>query len=551
MKPEKKKNIRDSRPGAHTTDTAQRVALRPLLGIPPRVYVSALYGLVFAGILFFIFLYPGLFHPGSQVTFTSLPEEASVLVDGVRIGATPLTAFVPEGRHIITLRRPHFEEKKAPFIAGGRLFGSRFFPLKADFFAELTLSRPRELLRQAHRDFSVWALSGEPGPFYPLPPVLSSAVRDYTAGALTEKAAEELFAMLSSAIASVNSPENFRDFIRAALLAASGGKALSPQALVRAASWFLSLYAKQKDALYWLALVLPEKAREEFLASPWTQEKLQEFAADTDAKVPSGGVSASRTILGARYSVIPAGTFRQGGGNSGGFSRLAAQQAERLGSFEAALRRLRENPPFRAQARTGAFFLRTGEVTQAEYAAFLRENPAWLPSNRAALSRQGLAEESYLASWKDSPEPPRPQDPVSEVSFYAARAYCEWLGGRGSPYVFFLPSEAQWEYAALLGAPGIPATEGLWEWCGSWYAPASYIFPVAADAPVFPAAEKAVRGGAWINSSGALDAATRASQPPEWCSPYLGFRVAAEEVSREAKALRAWQNAEDNPTWKE
>jgi formylglycine-generating enzyme required for sulfatase activity len=550
MKPEKKKNIRDSRP-AQTQETPHRVVLRPILGIQPRVYVASLYGLVFAGILFFIFLYPGLLYPGSQVTFTSLPEEASVLVDGVRIGATPLTAFVPEGRHIITLRRPNFEEKKAPFIAGGRLFGSRFFPVHAEFFAELTLHRPRELLRRAHRDFSVWALSGEPGPFYPIPPILSPAVRDYTAAALTQKAEEELFAMLSSAIASVNSPANFHDFTRAALLAASGGNALTPQALVRAANWFLSLYAKQKEALYWLALVLPEKAREEFLASPWTREKLQELAADTRGAAPSGGVSGSRTILGAQYAVIPAGAFRQGGANGAGFSRLAASAAERASSFEPALRRLRENPPFRAEVLTRAFFLRAQEVTQAEYAEFLRENPAWLPSNRAALSRQGLAEDSYLASWKDSPTPPRPQDPVSEVSFYAARAYCEWLGGRDSRYIFFLPSEAQWEYAALLRAPGIPAPEGLWEWCGSWYAPASYIFPAAADSPTFPAAEKAVRGGAWINSSTAASASARASQPPEWCSPYLGFRTAAVEASPEAKAFRARLNEQDNPTWKE
>ncbi|MDR3200876.1 MAG: SUMF1/EgtB/PvdO family nonheme iron enzyme [Spirochaetales bacterium] len=527
----KKKNIPNNR-DARREDSAgadesaiQRVVLPPLLGIQPRVYVAALYALVLAGIFFFVFLYPGVFKPGAEITFTSLPEEASVLVDGLRVGATPVTAFVAEGRHVITLRRPHFGELKLPLIVGGRLFASRFSPLRESFHAELSPQSPAQLLRDAHREFSVWALSGEPNPLYPLPPVLSSAVRDYAAasGAAAAEAQKEIFAMLARAAASVNSPANFRDFISAASLAASGGGAFSPQALLKAAEWFLPLYARNEESLYWLILVLPDKAREELISREWTQARLDElFGGNHKQDAPRTATAGRGTISGSPYVLLPAGTFRlgQAGVSATGLSRLAKSDAQ-------ALKRMRESPPFTVQAETGNFFLGAAEVTQAEYAAFLKENPAWLPSGRAALVRQGLVEDTYLASWKDSPAPPEPASPVSEVSFYAAAAYCEWLKGKDSRYDFFLPSEAQWEYAALAAeAAGIKSMrDGVWEWCGDWYAPAAYIFPLSGD---FPTAEKVVRGGAWINSAG-VNISTRGSQPPEWCSPYVGFRIAAME----------------------
>ena len=41
------------------------------------------------------------------------------------------------------------------------------------------------------------------------------------------------------------------------------------------------------------------------------------------------------------------------------------------------------------------------------------------------------------------------------------------------------------------------------------------------DAP-----DRAVRGGSWADQPGADKVYTRGAQPAEWCTPYLGFRVA-------------------------
>jgi formylglycine-generating enzyme required for sulfatase activity len=520
----KKKNMRglDIR-GAEEDGSADsaRVVLRPFFGIEPKIYVGVLYAVVLAGIFFFVFLYPGIFHPGAELTFTSVPEEASVLVDGIRIGATPVTAFISEGRHTLTLRRPNFEEKKLPLTVGSRVFASRFFPKKEEAHAELSLQSAEGLLRDAHRDFAEWALSGEPNPLYPVPPVLTAAVRDYTLAASSPESGEEVFRMLASAAASVNSPANFKDFANAALLAASDGRVLSPRSLVRAADWFLSLYDAREDVLYWLILVVPEKTREELLASPWAAETLK--SAGAAAGLERRSVPGRLSLLGAEYAALPAGNFRQGAGFQNGM----------VSGSESSVKRLRDAPPYSAGlVSVDAFLISTREVTQGQYAAFLKENPAWLPLNRSALVKQGLCDESYLAAWGDSPAPPEPSEPVSGISFYAAEAYCQWLESRDTRYTFFLPSEMQWEYAARF----LPDTNGmglsgggLWEWCGNWFAPASAVFPVSEN---FPMAEKAVRGGAYINAAQGLSVYTRGSQPPQWCGPFTGFRVAAAEKTR-------------------
>ena len=68
----------------------------------------------------------------------------------------------------------------------------------------------------------------------------------------------------------------------------------------------------------------------------------------------------------------------------------------------------------------------------------------------------------------------------------------------------------------------------LWEWCDNWYAPAaplvtsrnsSYNEPYYGN---YDAVEKTVRGGSWANDS--ISISTRGSQPPSWCTEFLGFR---------------------------
>jgi len=73
----------------------------------------------------------------------------------------------------------------------------------------------------------------------------------------------------------------------------------------------------------------------------------------------------------------------------------------------------------------------------------------------------------------------------------------------------------------------------VWQWCADPYAPSSYLLS-SLQARLNASYEKAyatgpdrvVRGGGWNNQSEQMRVYTRGSQPAEWSTPYLGFRVA-------------------------
>ena len=86
-----------------------------------------------------------------------------------------------------------------------------------------------------------------------------------------------------------------------------------------------------------------------------------------------------------------------------------------------------------------SYLLRTTPVTQAEFRDFVRTHPQWRRGNVASL----FANAGYLAAWRGADDfGALPANaPVTQVSWHAARAFCQSEGGR-------LPTWREWERAA-------------------------------------------------------------------------------------------------------
>jgi formylglycine-generating enzyme required for sulfatase activity len=206
------------------------------------------------------------------------------------------------------------------------------------------------------------------------------------------------------------------------------------------------------------------------------------------------------------------------------------------------------------------FWMDKTEVTNAHFAAFLNaqgnqteEGATWLDLWDAE-SLIALSGDAYRA------EAGYEAHPVVEVTWYGARAYCEWIGGR-------LPTEAEWEYAAR-GPDGtiypwgdvwvqnvancaqdvcrdgygttapvgsFPTGESwagaldlagnVWEWVADWYG-LEYYAASPRDNPTGPASGevRVLRGGSWYLDARRIRGAYRAGHTPESSDSDGGFR---------------------------
>lgn len=104
-----------------------------------------------------------------------------------------------------------------------------------------------------------------------------------------------------------------------------------------------------------------------------------------------------------------------------------------------------------------SFWMDQFPVTVGDYLLFVKKNPHWQKSKAKSL----FVDPHYLESWKSDLNPSLPlKAPVTNVSWFAAKAYCEWLGKS-------LPSIDQWEYAAYdLGREQVQIQQKILQWYG-------------------------------------------------------------------------------------
>jgi formylglycine-generating enzyme required for sulfatase activity len=478
-----------------------QVRLRPVLGIPPGLYLSFLYSLVLIVLLFFLLCYPGLRRPGSLVTIRSDPAGAAIRVDGETRGATPGEIFIPRGDRVIEISLPGFSPHRTKVAVKGRSFGSLFFPRRFSVVAVLRAADPPAVFAEAAGEYAAWSFAGEPTAAWQIPRSLSEgayrvgpAARDPAIYAAMGKTLEGClgFAVTKAAL---------RDLIRAKMLTDNGGLSPSPLSLIGSLEDIMTILSGVPGSAPWLADLLPPEAAALVAGSAWYAKTVMAAAASEAGVVPreARGFGGRLELGGLPFREVFGGTFQ-------------------------------ERSVFPHTEETGDFWIALTALPLASWEAFLRENPRWDAENTADLAEQGLVTGDYLLREPGPPGRDRRDgaSAVTGVSWYAAEAYCRWLTTLLprdlAGWEVRLPTEAEWEYALRLRAaagdlPGLPEgfLRGFWEWCGDPYVPLNF-FPPA------PSPERALRGGSWINSPDQATPETRASLPPEFCSPFVSFR---------------------------
>ena len=115
---------------------------------------------------------------------------------------------------------------------------------------------------------------------------------------------------------------------------------------------------------------------------------------------------------------------------------------------------------------------------------------------------------------------PIPDDePVRHVSWHQAQAYCEFAGRR-------LPSEAEWEYAALAGLENVGH---VWEWTSSAFLPYPGFLrdPYKEYSEPWFGTHKVLRGSSFATPPGVAHPRFRNFYTPERHDMFCGFRTCA------------------------
>jgi iron(II)-dependent oxidoreductase len=227
--------------------------------------------------------------------------------------------------------------------------------------------------------------------------------------------------------------------------------------------------------------------------------------------------------------------YRRGPGKSsprdirveGGLIRLGAEEGETRFVFD--------NEKWAHTVKIAPFAIASTPVTNAQYLAFVLDGGysrrelwseagwKWIRSREhahpLALENRGSScMEKWFGQWREVDE----DTPAMHLSWYEADAYCRWAGRR-------LPSEAEWECAAVSNDEFGDSAGQVWEWTVTPFAPYPGFKPdpyAGYSQPWFHT-HYVLRGGSFATRRRLMHPRFRNFYTPERIDIFVGIRTCA------------------------
>jgi formylglycine-generating enzyme required for sulfatase activity len=296
----------------------------------------------------------------------------------------------------------------------------------------------------------------------------------------------------------------------------------------------------------------------------------------------AGGKESVTNSIGMKLTLIPAGEFMMGSGESA--EDTVAFFNQNYGADLKADACKAEHPQHRVRI-TRPFYLGTYHVTRGQFRQFVEATGYKTDAERDGLGARGYDGDDFEQkpeyTWRNAGFEQTDAHPVVNVSWNDAAAFCQWLS-RQEGKSYRLPTEAEWEYACRAGTTTryssgddpetlaqvgnvadatakekfphwtftMRATDGYvftapvgqfrpnafglcdmhgnaWQWCADWYG-AEYYATSPSDDPGGPDSGhyRVLRGGSWVNRPSNARSAERGKYVPDSRGNDTGFRVA-------------------------
>lgn len=240
------------------------VKLKSFIGIRPGVWLTALYSVILAAILFLLLFFPGLMNPGSLLNVKTEPKGAAIRINDTYMGVSQSGIFVPKGIHTVEAVLPGFNAENAVLDIRGRVFASLFFPHREKIEFTLKVSNPDSAFAQAALDYASWSFGGEPTVSWQIPLSLSEAA--YRIGPMKTPQTDEI---LIAASRFTVTRAALRDIVRAKILLDNKGISPSPVGLLGSFSDIIVFLSENHGSSAWLSGLLPPESSSLIKASAW------------------------------------------------------------------------------------------------------------------------------------------------------------------------------------------------------------------------------------------------------------------------------------------